>query len=318
MKWILSILFVYVCCTFSSAALAAPSETEVAALAKSLGWTTEDLENYLSFKEIKLDDFDNIKELKECLGTPITPDSLEQLLQSYNLTREELDILLAGFHETVQDFWFIEDLDVAIDFYQNHEQTMENLEQFLISVGITEKEKKQLYDHFKQLDAKVLQDKVYEWKETLETIDSLDQEEPLTTKQQGQLISLWKNMMDTLGLQPMFYTVDDNGKRSALKPQHFLDHITDDTVALELHDEKEKLVMDTVISPEKLSSRFAVDAADKVVRLTELSSELSTLYYSQLPNTASNHPLFLFLGYLFLLVGVLYIFLKRNKKIHDK
>ncbi|WP_445487204.1 processed acidic surface protein [Niallia sp. 03133] len=315
---ILLVLTIYFSLSSSLSAFAAPSETDVAALADSLGWTTKDLTDYLLTKDSKVDDFDTIKDLKEYLGTPITPDSLDQLLQAYNMTREELDILLAGFNEKVQDFWFIEDLDVAIDFYQNHENTMANLEQFLLSHGITEKEKNQLYNHFKKLDAQVLHTKVYKWKETLANLDALDKEEQLTNTQKSELISLWKDMTQTLALQPLFYAVDDNGKRTKLSFRQFATNIKLDTVAMELEDQNNHIIMDTVISPEKLSGQFAVDAADKVIHLTELSGELSSLYQSQLPNTASLHPLLLFLGYLCILLGVLFLYWRRNKKIHDK
>ncbi|MFT8322473.1 MAG: processed acidic surface protein [Bacillus sp. (in: firmicutes)] len=317
-KLIMSILLVLLSFSSSIPVFAAPSKAEIEQLSNSLGWTEHDLENYLSFKEMKLTDFDNIKELKECLGTPITPNSLEHLLHSYHMTREELDILLAGFNEKVQDFWFIEDLDVAIDFYQNHETIMTNLEQFLISVGINETEKKQLYNHFKQLDQEVLNNKVYEWKKALGNFDTLDQDETLTKIQQKNLVSLWKDVINTLALQPIFYTVDDNGKRTELSIQTFLKDKSYDTLTLELQDKQNNVLIDTVISPEKLSSRFAVDAADKVIQLSELSGELSTLYQSQLPNTATFHPLFLFLGYMLILLGILFVFRKRKKNIHDE
>lgn len=46
---------------------ASPSEKEVKSLADNLGWTTEDLEEYLSFKGLKISDFDNIRVLKNNL-----------------------------------------------------------------------------------------------------------------------------------------------------------------------------------------------------------------------------------------------------------
>lgn len=46
-----------------------PSEKEIESLANNLGWSTEDLEEYLSFKGLKISDFDNIRVLKKQLGT---------------------------------------------------------------------------------------------------------------------------------------------------------------------------------------------------------------------------------------------------------
>ncbi|MEM5593258.1 processed acidic surface protein [Niallia circulans] len=136
----------------ASPVAASPSEKEVESLADNLGWTTEDLEEYLSFKGLKISDFDNIRVLKKQLGTPITPSNLNKLLVQNSMTQEELDILLAGFRESIEDFWFLEDLEVAIDFYKNHEDKMLQLEKFLENIGFDDKEKQQFYGHLNKLD----------------------------------------------------------------------------------------------------------------------------------------------------------------------
>ena len=79
----------------ASSVAASPSEKEIESLANNLGWSTEDLEEYLSFKGLKISDFDNIRVLKKQLGTPITPANLDKLLVQNSMTQEELDILLA-------------------------------------------------------------------------------------------------------------------------------------------------------------------------------------------------------------------------------
>lgn len=315
---IISFLFFTVYIGSSSPVFAALSDREVSKLIESVGWTTQDLEKFLSAKELRLDDFPNTKELKEVIGTPITPDSLEELLHTYNMTREELDILLAGFDEKVQDYWNIEDLDVAIDFYQNHENLMANLEAFLLNVGITDKEKNNLYTHFKTLDEEVVGTKIDQWKEKADSLNALDPEGALTQNQQSELMALWEDMTKTLGLYPKFFKVDDNGKQTKLSLSDLSKTKLLDTMAMELYDNQNKLILNLVLSPEVLTASFAVDAADKVVSLTELSGELTTLYQSQLPNTASFAPMFLFIGYLLILIGTLLLIWKKKKVPNDK
>lgn len=314
----MSFLFFTVYIGSSSPVFAALSDREVSKLIESVGWTTQDLEKFLSAKELRLDDFQNTKELKEVIGTPITPDSLEELLHTYNMTREELDILLAGFDEKVQDYWNIEDLDVAIDFYQNHENLMANLEAFLLNVGITDKEKNNLYTHFKTLDEEVVSTKINQWKEKADSLNALDPEGTLTQNQRSELMTLWEDMTKTLGLYPKFFKVDDNGKQTMLSLSDLSETKLLDTMAMELYDNQNKLILNLVLSPEVLTASFAVDAADKVVSLTELSGELTTLYQSQLPNTASFAPMFLFIGYLLILVGTLLLIWKKKKVPNDK
>ena len=310
---IMSCLLVTVYFSASSSVLAAPKEKEVSEIIQSVGWTKQDLKEFLATKELTLDDFQNAQALKEAIGTPITPDSLEELLHDYSMTREELDILLAGFNEKVQDYWNIEDLDVAIDFYQNHENVMASLETFLLNAGITDTEKNNLYTYFKTLDEVAVSAKVEQWQEKADFLNELDPEGSLTNAQQQELTSLWEDIASTLGVQPKFFKVDDNGKQTELSISDLSNTELSDTIAMELYDRDNNLLLNLVLSPEVLTTSFAVDAADKVVSLTKLSSELTTLYQSQLPNTASFAPLFLFIGYLLVLIGI-FLLVKRSKQ----
>jgi len=310
---IMSCLLVTVYFSASSSVLAAPKEKEVSEIIQTVGWTKQDLKEFLATKELTLDDFQNAQALKEAIGTPITPDSLEELLHDYSMTREELDILLAGFNEKVQDYWNIEDLDVAIDFYQNHENVMANLETFLLNAGITDTEKNNLYTYFKTLDEEAVSAKVEQWQKKADFLNELDPEGSLTNAQQQELTSLWEDIASTLGVQPKFFKVDDNGKQTELSISDLSNTELSDTIAMELYDRDNNLLLNLVLSPEVLTTSFAVDAADKVVSLTKLSSELTTLYQSQLPNTASFAPLFLFTGYLLVLIGI-FLLVKRSKQ----
>ncbi|PKG22389.1 processed acidic surface protein [Niallia nealsonii] len=315
---IMLFLFFIVYIGAASPVFAAPTDKEVSKLIQSIGWTKQDLEEFLSTKELELNHFQNTKELKEVIGTPITPDSLEELLHTYNMTREELDILLAGFNEKVQDYWNIEDLDVAIDFYQNHENLMVNLEEFFLNVGITDQEKNNLYTHFKTLNEEAINTKIGQWKVKANSLSTIDPESELTQAQQNELTALWEDISKTLGLHPKFFKVDDNGKQTNLSLSDLSTTKLLDTVTMELYDNKNNLVLNLILSPEILTASFAVDAAEKVVSLTELSEELTTLYQSQLPNTASLAPLFLFTGYLLVLIGIFLLIWKKKKVSNDQ
>ncbi|GKU82778.1 processed acidic surface protein [Niallia sp. NCCP-28] len=317
-KGFMTFLFFIVYIGAVSPVFAAPTDKEVSKLIQSIGWTKQDLKEFLSTKDLELDDFQNKQELQEVIGTPITPDSLEDLLHTYNMTREELDILLAGFNEKVQDYWNIEDLDVAIDFYQNHENLMANLEAFLLNVGITDKEKNNLYTHFKTLDEEVISSKIDPWMEKTNSLSAIDPEGALTQAQQNELTALWEDITKTLGLHVKFFKVDDNGKRTNLSLSDLSTAKLLDTVTMELYDNNNNLILNLVLSPEILTASFAVDAAEKVVSLTKLSEELTTLYQSQLPNTASFAPLLLFTGYLLVLTGIFLLILKKKKASNDQ
>ncbi|AYV70797.1 processed acidic surface protein [Bacillus sp. PK3-056] len=291
----------------ASSVAASPSEKEIESLANNLGWTTEDLEEYLSFKGLKISDFDNIRVLKKQLGTPITPANLDKLLVQNSMTQEELDILLAGFHESVDDFWFLEDLEVAIDFYKNHEDKMLQLEKFLENIGFDDTEKQQFYGHLNKLDPAFLAAKVEDWKVKLSIFQAMDQEGGISKEGNHALTDFWKDFFTATALKPVIISIDDNGKRNELSLNDLKHKQMDTTVAIELYDHDQFLIGDAIVTSDMVSS---VDAIDKVVELTEVTEGLANLYAAQLPNTASSLPIMLCIGYMLVLLGLFVTFRK--------
>ncbi|PAE13835.1 processed acidic surface protein [Niallia circulans] len=308
MKKVLFTFFLFCGLSLQASPVAAsPSEKEVKSLADNLGWTTEDLEEYLSFKGLKISDFDNIRVLKKQLGTPITPSNLNKLLVQNSMTQEELDILLAGFHESIEDFWFLEDLEVAIDFYKNHEDKMLQLEKFLENIGFDDKEKQQFYGHLNKLDPAFLAAKVEDWKQQLSTFQAMDQESEISAERNQALTDFWKDFFTATSLKPVIISIDDNGKRNELSLNDLNHKQMDATVAIELYDHEQFLIGDAVVTSDLVAS---VDVIDKVVELTEVTEGLANLYAAQLPNTASSLPIILCIGYMLVLLGLLITFRK--------
>lgn len=308
MKKILPSLLLFLgVCMQATPAFASPSEKEIETLASKLGWTTDDLEEYLTFKGLNVNDFDNIHLLEKQLGTPITPTNLEELLIQNSMTKEELDILLAGYHETVENFWFLEDLEVAIDFYKNHEEKMLQLEEFLENIGFDDTEKQQFYGHLNKQSPTLLAAKVVEWKENLNRFQEIDQESEISDKENAALTHFRQDFFTTTAMKPVLISIDDNGKRKELALSDLFNKQMDTTVAIELYDTNNTLIGDAIVSPDMVSS---VDAVDKMVELTEVTKGLATLYAAQLPNTASPLPVILCIGYMLVLIGVLLTFRK--------
>ncbi|HEO8418360.1 processed acidic surface protein [Niallia sp. FSL W8-0635] len=308
-KFLSSLLLFLGVCMQVSPVCASPSDKEVETLANKLGWTTDDLEEYLTFKGLNVEDFDNIHLLEKQLGTPITPTNLEKLLNQNSMTREELDILLAGFHESVEDFWFLEDLEVAIDFYKNHEDKMIQLEEFLENIGFDDTEKQQFYAHLNKQNPTLLASKVEEWKEQLTGFQTMDKESGLSAKDNEALNHFWQDFFTTTAMKPVLISIDDNGKRKELALQDLMKQKLDTTVAIELYDKNDRLIGDAVVAPEIVLS---VEAVNKMVELTEVTEGLATLYAAQLPNTASPLPVILCIGYMLLLVGIFLTFKKAS------
>ncbi len=118
-------------------------------LLAEIGWEKADYMAYLDAKGWPLDEVYSA----DMLGTPLTEDGIAQMMDTYGLTRVELNSLLEEFGdldagEDVLDGEFIifmEELEESLDFYMNFEQdftpiTDANLALLLEDFGFASKE----------------------------------------------------------------------------------------------------------------------------------------------------------------------------------
>lgn len=135
-------------------AQAAPPENELNQYLASIGWTKQDLMEYLDYYEIPLDDYSTVDELKDVLGTPINSNNLQELLTKYGLTEKEFNDLMDHFGDSLSDYKFIEDLDASLEFYVNYDEYMAETENALSEFGITEEEAERFFNYLSEVEEK--------------------------------------------------------------------------------------------------------------------------------------------------------------------
>ncbi|MFJ8256546.1 processed acidic surface protein [Peribacillus asahii] len=131
---------------------AAPPENELNQYLAEIGWTKQELLDYLAYYEIPLDDFDTVEDLKIVMGNPINSKNFQELLMNYDLTEKELNDLMDHFGDSVNEYKFIEDLDAAVDFYVNYDEYMADVENSLAEIGITEEEVERFFNYLAQVE----------------------------------------------------------------------------------------------------------------------------------------------------------------------
>ncbi|GGP10000.1 processed acidic surface protein [Oceanobacillus neutriphilus] len=96
-------------------------DTYLTEISKERGFTVtkEDIEFSLSLYESYLEEFDTVEDLKEFLGQVIHKDgnNLKQIYKDYDIDRATLDETLAEFGQTLEDYVFLDDLEMNIDLY---------------------------------------------------------------------------------------------------------------------------------------------------------------------------------------------------------
>lgn len=315
----ITLMFLLVLPVTNQMTLAAPPESEVNQLLNELGWTKSELEDYLSFYEMTLDDFETTEDLKAMLGTPITEENLNDLLKNYNLTREQLNSLLAEFGESLDDYKFIEDLDGAVDFYVNHDEELAESEAFLSQIGLTEEEVDQFFNYLISLDETTLETEMENIQKRLDPFMEMEDLTQLTPEQEQELVSIWEDMLNAYHLKANFHLVGKNGTKTAISFQDLmkLETLNEKQLLVELSDLQGNLLLDMQLSEEMLSSDFLLDSGSELADVGDLAGELTEqLHDGKLPNTASPYGRNILLGFILTLIGAFfYICFKKPEKV---
>lgn len=112
-----------------------PNNNDYKAFLKEIGWESQDYVEYLKSKDWTLGDFNSVDEL----GTPLTEEGVQAVMQEFDLSREKLNELLVeyGDIEEGQDVLdgtyiiFEEDLFEEVDYIIGTPINDENLKQLL-------------------------------------------------------------------------------------------------------------------------------------------------------------------------------------------
>ncbi|MBI0580800.1 processed acidic surface protein [Neobacillus cucumis] len=203
-KTFLTCLLSILLLSFAPFASATPPENELNQYLTEIGWSKQELLDYLDYYEIPLEDFNSVEELKSILGTPINSKNLQDLLTKYNMTQSELNALLDHFGDSLNDYKFIEDLDSSVGFYTNHDKYMAGIEDELQKIGITEQEVENFFTYLSQVEENN--------KDSLDQMESLDYRleqfmnttDPsaeLTEEQLTELTDILTTAFDLYGIQ---------------------------------------------------------------------------------------------------------------------
>ena len=313
------IAFIVIFCCFAwQPVKAAPPQQEVNKILTELNWTEQQLIQYLDYYELTLDDFETGEDLRMVLGTPITPELLAELLQQYEITRQEMDVVLAEFGETIEDYYFIEDLDVALSFYLDHNGEMAEIEEFFSLIGLTEAEVDALFTHFMELDEKKLEKQMENIMQRLDPYLMMDEATELTDAQQDELIGLFQEIMEALNLKVQFTLVDDNHVETIVTFKQLMDmeELYGNDLLISLYNLHGEMILDMRLSEEMLSSEFFIESGIEVAELGDMAGELTNMFHERLPNTASSLWENLLISLIILGIGILgLLYTKKARKV---
>ncbi|KAF0823280.1 processed acidic surface protein [Cytobacillus firmus] len=316
---------------FPAVSLAAPSDEEVAEFLKETNWSGEGLNDHLEyFWDMSIEDFETIEEMIEYLGEPITEENLQQLLTDYGLTKEELLSLLEENDDSLENYEYIEDLDIMVSIYLGGDELPgeDEMTQILGDIDLTDEELEALFAHFMTLDFEnpELLDKMMNLESRLMAFGEFDSADDLTETEIAELISIMQEMMNLFQLDAEFYLLK-NGDKIHLTTAEMvaLEDTNGYDLLIELYNTQGQFLADMIITADMFSSELIEDTvtdlnqAETVIKkqdpdkVKQVSKHIKTVKGGKLPNTAGNYFEGVLAGIGLLLIGIA-ILLRRKVK----
>ncbi|WP_066317602.1 processed acidic surface protein [Bacillus sp. FJAT-29814] len=252
-------------------AFAAPPEQELTQYLREIGWTKQELQEYLDFYEFPLDEFASIDELREFLGTPITAENLQELLTKYNMTQQDVKNLLDHFGDSLAEYKFIEDLETALDFYVNHDEYMADIEKELNEIGITEDESERFFEYLAQVEEKnkFQLDQMGLFDSRIEKFLEIDDTSELSEEDRDELEEILTETIDLYEIQVKFKVNNqDISLRDLMKLKEAPNNLN-----VEVTSKAGAPLIDFIVPKWFFKSGDLVDQGENMIHLGEISNE---------------------------------------------
>jgi processed acidic surface protein len=295
---------------FPTTILAAPPDEELNPYLHNLGWTKEKLEEYLSLRDISLEKYETIDELIEVMGTPLNETNVQNLLDEYELSHEDLQELLDQFGESIEAFTFIEDLSTAVNFFIQHSEEMIGMSNFLSYVGLTDSEIRDLYHHVSSLEQESLHSKLTAVNNRIDQLGPIDEAAKLSEEQQTELLAIFDEVVSIYQFVPTYHLTSHMEASSQMDKVYRqlteLESINGKSVQVALSNQSGKLIADMTLTSDMLASDFVLQTSEQILQVGQITAAMSNVMYGELmPDTASSYPVNLLIGLLLWITGIL-------------
>lgn len=356
---------------FPTAGFAAPSQSELQPYLSEIGWSQTELEEYLDFYDSKLADYESFNDLTDFLGpvmteenvaellieyelsldeatdllvtngeieegqtlfeaytflddldlalsyydfTPVTPEELDLLLRDYDLTLEELKTLLKENDDALENYTYIEDLDMVIyNYLYETGDIFTEFDELFSQIGFTVEEQERLFNHFSTLDFEnpAFFDKIDQLANRMIAFESFDSSTELTSAQIAELLDIYQQALSLLQLDVSYSLVKDSEKKDISLEALFSMTTTDGYgLLIEFYNTEGQLLADAVLTADMFGSELITETGSDLKKAEELIKTetkpapkhkaaektkeevvTKTVKGGKLPDTASNYAL---------------------------
>jgi processed acidic surface protein len=320
-KWMIFMFALLLVLPFQMTTYAAVDETELQNYLSTIGMEKEELVDYLASYDFTLADFENVSELRDFLGDPMTPENLVALLQEFDMTYEELKALLIEYgemeeNEKIEDvFPFISDVEDFILFEQGigemDEEMLAEMDELFSMLDLNEEEITRFFEHIARVieaDPTVL-DQLMTVAEKMMQFEEFETATELTAEQISEIMSIFNEITDLLQLDFKFYLVE-NGVKTPISMAALmkLEDAKGASLFIEVYDLNGNLLLDLNLTPDMIGSEIITETGKDIQKAAEKIAPVShTVKGAKMPETAGNYALQLLFGVMLMSASFLFI-----------
>lgn len=261
-------------------------------------------------------------------GTPINEGNLQQLLTDYGFdSKEALEKLLNENDDSIDNYEYIEDLELAVDIYVNGDANSDELFDLFTEIGLTDEEFEKLFTHLETLDFEnpALIDQLMQLSERMMAFENFETAEELSAQQTAELFDILNDMLNLFELKTNYYLVKDGDKQSvSIESLMTMDTTDGYDLMIELYNHQGAFLADVLLTADMFDSGLIQETGKDMMQAEEIVAEnpkalegktakplTKTVKGGELPTTASNYMGKTFVGIAFILAGI-FLFRRRN------
>jgi processed acidic surface protein len=266
------------------------NQGELNAYLSEVRMTQEELEEYLSYYDLTLNELKSVEELRDTLGPAVTPETLQNLLEQYEMTEAELTELLMEYGELeegdsiIDTFHFIYDIEDIIDLEMDYdEEEMEYdkeisdlVEGLFTEIGLTDEELDRFMNHL----LPIVEDPSYESRlmaisdrmNQLEYFETIDE---LSAEQVAELLSIYNDLQSLLQIQFKFSLIQDGVTTNlSLEALFQLKELTNASLLVSIYDLNGNFLLDFTLTGEMIGSDLVKETGNDIKQSTKVISKV--------------------------------------------
>lgn len=251
-------------------------------------------------------------------GTPIDDTNLQELLEGYGFkSREQLEQYLNTFDDSIDNYEYIEDLEMALDIYQTDGEALEDIQELFDSIGLTEEEIEKLFLHIEAIDFD--EAALIELSERMIGLEEFENVEELTAEQIAELLDIFNELQGIFQIHTKFYLVKD-GVKTDISMESLMKMTSSKgyDLLIEVYSQNGDFLLDVLFTAAMFGSEVIVETGEDIKKAEEIITNHKTVAKTvkggKLPNTDSNYVDNTLFGLGFILIGAFMFLCLRTRE----